>query len=123
MVLLTIGSFIDTLGDQVIIALVSCVICFVTGYIFVREKILKNELKTDQMTSYIDGHVKLLENKVLELQSDITDFKEINRDTARSLTENTVAIRELKSVMSMIKEQLNYSSNRNRRRLEDNDDI
>jgi len=121
--LLTIGSFIDTMGEQIFLALISCGVCIFSGYIFVREKVLKNELKTEQVTQYIDTKVEVLENKIMEIQSDIIDFKEINKETSKSLTENTAAMRELKSVLNMLKEQLNHErSLRNRKYKEDNEE-
>jgi len=121
--LLTVGNFIDTLGDQIVIALVSCVICLVSAYFYTKEKILENKLKTEQITSYIDSNIRLLDAKIIEIQQQIIEFKEVNKETSRSLAENTAAIRELKTVLNMLKEQLNHErSLRNRRSHDEYED-
>lgn len=121
--LLTIGNFIDNLGDQVVIALVTGLICVISAYFYTKEKILKAELKSEQVTNYIDNHVRLLDNKITEIQQQIIEFKEINKETTRSLAENTTAIRELKTVLNMLRDNLNHErALRQRRNYDDYDE-
>lgn len=115
--ILSVGGLIDGIGDTIIAALISGAGGIITAYVFIREKLLKNETKNDQIVTYVDGKLQLFDNKILELQRDISDFKEINKETARSLTENTAAIRELKLVLNMLREQLNKDRKQGRSNL------
>jgi len=59
----------------------------------------------------------LLENKIAELQKDILEFKQLNKETTNSLIENTAAIRELKAVLYILKEQLGVKGARKVRNM------
>lgn len=118
-IFLTVGSFIDSLGETIIATLLSGAAGLITAYVMIREKLIKNEVKNNQIVAYVDSKYQLLENKIGELQKDISDFKEINKETAKSLTENTAAIRELKLVLNMLREQLNNDRKSNRKNLLD----
>lgn len=121
--LLTVGNFIDSLGDQIVIAIISAIVCLVTAYFYTKEKILKVESKTEQMTAYIDNNIRLIETKITNINTELNEFKEVNRETSRSLAENTGAIRELKTVLNMLKEQLNHErALRNRRVIDDSEE-
>lgn len=121
--LLTVGNFIDSLGDQIVIAIISAIVCLVTAYFYTKEKILKVESKTEQMTAYIDNNIRLIETKITNINTELNEFKEVNRETSRSLAENTGAIRELKTVLNMLKEQLNHErALRNRRAIDDSEE-
>ncbi len=113
------SQIIQGVGNDFLMSLGAAVVSLVGGYIIIRERILKTELKTNAMTDYIDGKYRLLENKIAELQEDITEFKMLNKETAKSLTENTAAIRELKAVMYILKEQLGVKAQRKVRAMSD----
>ena len=93
-------------GNDVLISVCTAVISLISGYIIIRERVLKTEMKLEAMTAYVDKKNELLDNKIKELQGDIFDFKVLNKETSNSLIENTAAIRELKVVLDLLKEQL-----------------
>lgn len=95
-----------TFTDEIIGIIVTIGISMVTSYVFIREKLLKNELKNEQLKEYIDGNLRLVDSKIIDIQKDLIEFKELNRDTARSLQETTGAIRELKVVLEILKDDL-----------------
>ena len=106
MIIFLISNLISMFSSEVIISIVTAVISFVGGYIIIRERILKNELKIDSMSSYIDRKHEIINNKIKDLQEDIIEFKQLNKETSNSIIENTAAIRELKVVLDILKEQL-----------------
>ena len=81
-------------------------VSIVTTYIVIRERILKNEMKNEQLKEYIDNNIKLIDNKIIQIQEDLIDFKELNRETSKSLQETASAIRELKAVLEILKDDL-----------------
>jgi hypothetical protein len=100
------GSIFDNISTDLISGLIASIATIITGYIVIRERILKSEIKLDNVYDYIDGRNELLNARIKELQDDILDFKEINKETSKSLAENTTAIRELKIVLTILQEQL-----------------
>lgn len=106
MLLFLVEGILSKLGDDFIPAVLASAGTLLTGYIITREKLLKNELKIDSVYELINNKDELFDNKIRELQQDITEFKEINRETSRSLTDNTSAIKELKAVLYILREQL-----------------
>jgi len=112
-ILLSIGGLIDSLDGETLVALCTGIGALVTGYVLMKEKLVKNELKTENILSYIDSKVELLTMEMNKMKEDIVDFKEINKETSKSLTENTSAVRELKIVLNMLKIQLLKENNKN----------
>jgi hypothetical protein len=106
MTLLLDSNILSSLGTDVLISLGTVIVSIVGGYIIIRERILKTEMKIEAMTNYIDRKNEVLDNKIRDLQADILDFKQINKESSNSLIENTAAIRELKVVLDLLKEQL-----------------
>lgn len=106
MTLLLDASIFSSFGNDILISLVTALVSLVGGYIIIRERILKTELKLIGMTDYIDRKNELVENKMFALQEDIQEFKELNKETNKALADNTLAIRELKTVLDMLKSQL-----------------
>lgn len=100
------SSIFDNISTDLISGLIASIATIITGYIVIRERILKSEIKLENVYDYIDGRNELLDSKIKELQQDIYDFKEINREASKSLAENTAAIRELKFVLTILQEQL-----------------
>jgi H+/gluconate symporter-like permease len=112
-------SIFDNISTDLISGFIASIATIVTGYIVIRERILKSEIKLENVYDYIDGRNELLDSKIKELQEDISDFKEINKEASKSLSENTVAIRELKFVLTILQEQLganNHSLKKNIKR-------
>ncbi|MEO6304654.1 MAG: hypothetical protein ABIP51_15950, partial [Bacteroidia bacterium] len=64
------------------------------------------EFKLESIYDYIDNRNKITENKILDLQADIQEFKDLNKETTRSLSDNTAAIKELKVVLHLVTEKL-----------------
>jgi len=116
---LTVGNFIDSIGPDLLIALGSIAFTIFGAYILMREKLLKNEIKTEQITQYIDNQITILENKIQDVEVDVMEFKDANKEITKSLSENTAAIRELKSVLNLLIKQLNLERNYFRNRDED----
>jgi len=110
-------GIIQGLGNDILVSIGAAAASLIGGYILIRERILKNELKTNAMSEYIDGKYQLLENKIAELQKDILEFKQLNKETTNSLIENTAAIRELKAVLYILKEQLGVKGARKVRNM------
>ncbi len=107
------------IGMQWLVSFLTVLISVVGGYIMIRERILKTELKIDATTNYIDRKNELIEKKIEELVGDISEFKQLNKDTTKSLIENTAAIRELKVVLDLLKEQLGLKAVRRMRKNTD----
>lgn len=112
MLFLATSSIFDNISSDLISALVATAVTVVTGYIVIRERILKTEIKIENIYNYIDGRNELFDAKVKDLQNDISDFKEINKEASKSLAENTAAIKELKFVLTVLQEQLSSSKNK-----------
>jgi hypothetical protein len=106
-------SIFDNISTDLISGLIASIATIITGYIVIRERILKSEIKLDNIYDYIDGRNELLDSKIKELQQDIYDFKEINKEASKSLADNTAAIRELKFVLTILQEQLQNNLKRN----------
>jgi len=106
MFMLLDANLFSGFGNDVLISVCTAVISLISGYIIIRERVLKTEMKLEAMTAYVDKKNELLDNKIKELQGDIFDFKVLNKETSNSLIENTAAIRELKVVLDLLKEQL-----------------
>jgi hypothetical protein len=103
---MVLASIIQTLGGDIIVGIGASIATMIGGYVIVRERLLKNEIKIDNVYSYIDSRSELLESKIKDLASDIAEFKDLNKETTKSLSENTTAIRELKFVLNVLKDQL-----------------
>lgn len=99
-------SIFDNISTDLVSGLVASLATLITGYIVIRERILKSEIKLETVYDYIDQRNELLDTKIRELQLDILEFKEINKEASKSLAENTAAIRELKFVLTILQEQL-----------------
>lgn len=104
-------SIFDNISTDLISGLVASLATLITGYIVIRERILKSEIKLETVYDYIDQRNELLDTKIRELQLDILEFKEINKEASKSLAENTAAIRELKFVLTILQEQLSIQNN------------
>lgn len=94
------------LSNELLIALVSSAVTVITGYIVLRERLLKTEMKLENIYDYIDNRNTIIENKIKDLQTDLVEFKDINKESTKSLAENTAAINELKIVLKMVTERL-----------------
>lgn len=106
MSLLQATGVLGVISNEVLIALLSSAATVITGYIILRERLLKTEMKLENIYDYIDNRNTIIENKLTGLQDDLIDFKDINKETAKSLAENTAAINELKIVLKMVTERL-----------------
>lgn len=122
------ASILSSIDSNIIVALGSVVVSIVTAYIMIRERVLKTEMKITAMTDYIDrkhdlvkqnieadkllmnnsidGKNQLVKQSVDALRDDIGEFKELNIKTTETLAQNTIAIRELKAVLDLLKDQL-----------------
>jgi cell division protein FtsB len=99
-------NFLSSFSSDFLVALLSSATTLVTGYMLLRERLLKTEYKLETVYDYIDNRNTIIENKIKDLQQDIQDFKDLNKDTSKSLAENTAAINELKIVLSIVTEKL-----------------
>lgn len=111
------SSLYSFFGSSIFISICSIIVSIVSAYILIRERVLKSEMRIDAMTDYIDRKNDLInkniENKndllkqtMFELKDDIQDFKQLNIKTSDTLNNNTIAIRELKAVLDLLKDQL-----------------
>jgi cell division protein FtsB len=105
-ILLEASNVFGSVNSDFIIALISSATTVITGYIILRERLLKTEVKLENVYDYIDNRNQVIENKIKELKDDISEFKDINKETAKSLAENTAAIKELKIVLNIVTEKL-----------------
>lgn len=112
MTLLLDSNIFSTIGNEVLLSVGSMVVSVISAYFIMRERIVKNEVKTDGIVNYIDRKNEVLDNKIKELQDDINEFKLLNKETSNSLIENTAAIRELRVVLDLLKEQLGVKAMR-----------
>ena len=62
--------------------------------------------KNDLINKNIENKNDLLKQTMVELKDDIQDFKQLNIKTSDTLNNNTIAIRELKAVLDLLKDQL-----------------
>lgn len=99
-------SILSNVGDDLLVSILTGVLSIATSFVLMRERVLKLEMKMDSMTEYVDRKNEVLDNKISELQDDIEEFKELNKETNKSLIENTAAIRELKMVLNLIREKI-----------------
>lgn len=98
-------------GDS-LMAIVTIAGGILASYILMKEKLVKNEVKSEQLLNYIDSKVELLTSELNKVKEDIVEFKEINKETSKSLIDNAAAIRELKVVLNIFKNQfISKSSN------------
>lgn len=100
------ANVVSLISNDLLVSMATGLVSLVTGYILIRERILKTEIKLNTMTEYIDRKNELLEDKIKELHSDIQEFKELNKEMNKTLTDNTLAIRELRIVLDLIKQNL-----------------
>lgn len=84
------------------------VISAVTSYIVMRERILKTELKYEQLKQYIDGQYRLIDSKIIEIQKDIIDFKDLNKELTKSLNDTAGAMEKLSGILEILKDDLVY---------------
>jgi len=115
-------SLISKLSDEFLPAVIASAGTLLTGYIIIRERILKNEIKTEGIYEHLAQRDQLIENKIKELQMDIVESKEINKEMAQSLNENTIAIRELKAILGIIKEMSEKSIKSKRKEYDEEDE-
>lgn len=99
-------SLFANFSTDLLIAIVSSAASLVTAYIVMRERLLKIEVKLENVYEYIDNRNDLIDSKMKDLQEDIQDFKVLNKETTKSLAENTAAIQELKIVLKLVTEKL-----------------
>lgn len=97
---------LSNIGTDLIIGIGSALSTLVGGYMVIRERILKSEIKLENIYDYIDQRNELIDARIKNIEEDMHEFKEINKETTKSLTENTQAIRELKFVLTVLREQL-----------------
>lgn len=103
LVSLNILSFI---GNDLIFFAITYITTLVTGYIVLRERLVKTELKLENVYEYINNRNELLENKIKDLQGDLEEFKQINKEATKTLYENTVSVNELKIMLRIVSEKL-----------------
>ena len=88
-----------------------------------RERILKTETEIGAITSYVDRKNDIIAKEIKELNKDFEEYKAtnkesldelkgINKDITKSINDNTVAIRELKAVLDLLKDQLGIKAMR-----------
>ena len=121
--LLLDGNLLSSISTDVLISMGTAIASVIAGYIVMRERILKTEMKISTMTDYIDRKNELLENKINDHQKDVVELKEnlkeTSKETSKALAENTLAIRELKTVLDMIKGQLGVKGQRRVSKFDD----
>ncbi len=105
MFLLQTNNALEWINEH--LSLFSSFISLVGAYFILRERIVKMEIKNAHITEYIDSHISMLKNDLNNVKEDINDFKQLNKETAKSLIDNTAAIKELKLVLDMISRQIN----------------
>lgn len=106
MPLLQANGVLGFISNEVLIALLSSAATVITGYIILRERLLKTEMKLENIYDYVDNRNTIIENKIKDVQGDLVEFKDMHKETAKSLAENTAAINELKIVLKMVTERL-----------------
>lgn len=97
---------LSSISSDFIIALISSAATLITGYILLRERLLKTELKLESVYDYIDNRNQITENRIKSLQDDLIEFKVVSKETTKSLAENTAAINELKIFLSIVTDKL-----------------
>lgn len=122
------ANILSAINSNILVAICSAVVSIITAYIMIRERVLKTEMKINAMTDYIDRKNDIINNNIVNtrdqmdkniesknalvqqgvnsLREDISDFKELNIRTTETLNQNTIAIRELKAVLDLLKDQL-----------------
>lgn len=110
--ILSVSNLLTSLDGDTLVAIITGLGGLITAYVLMKEKLVKNELKTENVISYIDSKIEVLTTEMNQMKKDIVEFKEINKETSRSMIENTSAVRELKLVLSMLRIQL-YRDNKN----------
>lgn len=115
------AGFFSGISNDLLISIGTVIFSLISGYILIRERVLKIENKLESMNDYIDKKNEILDNKIKELQGDIFDFKILNKETSKSLIENTAAIRELKVVLDLLKEQLGVRAIKKLKAITDNE--
>ena len=93
-------------SNDIIISVITGFLSLVTAYILIRERILKTELEIKNIYNNNKRDNKIIDNKIKDLINDITDIKDIDKINMGSLQENASAIRELKVILNLLKEQL-----------------
>ena len=106
MYLLEATGILSWLGSDAIFSIISSLLTLAGSYFILRERVVKLEIRNAHLTEYIDNQAKVLQNELNNVKEDIQDFKELNKETQKSLVENTAAIRELKLVLELLREQI-----------------
>lgn len=101
-----LDSWLSLVSNDLIISLLSSAATLVGSYFILRERVVKLEIKNQHTIEYIDNQISLLRGEIENIKDDISDFKELNKETTKSLIENTTAIRELKLVLELLREQI-----------------
>lgn len=92
----TTQDILNFISNEYVVAFISAIITFISGYIMIRERLLKTEMKLESVYDYINHRNIILENKIQELQNDLLENKEINKETRKLLSENATAINDLR---------------------------
>lgn len=106
MYLLQSNGIVEWLGSDVVFPIISSFVTLLGSYLILRERVVKLELKNSHLTEYINNEMKIVLAEVENIKEDIQDFKILNKETQKSLAENTSAIRELKLVLELLREQI-----------------
>ena len=99
-------GILSGIGSDLIIGIVSSIATLVAGYIIIRERILKNELRLENVYDYIDAKNNLIDNKVESIKNEVVSLKELSKEQGKTLNESVSTIKEVKAVLDIVKENL-----------------
>ena len=112
---LDMTNLLSWLGSDVVFSIISSLVTLAGSYLILRERVVKLEILNSHLTEYIDSQIKVLQSEISYVKEDIQDFKDLNKETQKSLAENTAAIRELKLVLELLREQIQIQRQENGR--------
>lgn len=113
MLLHILTGILASISNDFLLTIISSVTTLVTGYIILRERLVKTELKLNNLHDYINSRNELLETKMSGLREDLIEFKEINKDftirlneTTKTLNDSMGSIRELKILLKSVSNKI-----------------
>lgn len=95
-----------TIGNDVLFFAISWVTSVLTGYILLRERLVKTEMKLENLYEYFNNRNELLDNKIKDLQNNLEETKAVNKEVTKKLNENTQSVNELKIILNVVNERL-----------------
>lgn len=93
-------------SNDMLFFIITYVTSLITGYIVLRERLVKTEIRLDNVYDYINNRNELLETKIKALVEDLEEFRQISKEATKTLYENTVSVNELKIMLRIVSEKL-----------------